>query len=236
MELWLIVPVKPFHQGKSRLAAALSARDRAQLSRQLLEHVLQVASRVEELAGVVVISRDAQALAQARKFAQAQVLHEDRAIREEWGHAQDRPGEPGLNQALTQAQAFAQAQGADAVLVLPADLPLLGPEDVRLLYRRGLEGPDRVVMAPSDDGGTNALLLRPPGAIPFRFGPDSCWRHWQLAQDRGLSVEVVSTSGLTLDLDAPRDLLRLKLDQAGAAPDPPLPFLQANASGPQALR
>ncbi len=225
MALWLIVPVKPFHQGKSRLAKALSARDRAQLSRQLLEHVLRVAGQVPELAGVVVISRDPQALAQPGD-ARIHLLREGEV------HTQGGPGEPSLNQALTQAQAFAQAQGADAVLVLPADLPLLTPADVRLLYRRGLEGPDRVVMAPSDDGGTNALLLRPPGAIPFRFGPDSCWRHWQLAQDRGLAVEVVSTPGLTLDLDAPRDLLRLELGQAGASLDTPLPlpFLQTRAS------
>lgn len=225
MDLWLIVPVKPFHQGKSRLAKALSARDRARLSRQLLAHVLWVAGQVPELAGVVVISPDPQALIQPEDGR----VH---LLRERRSPSPDGPGEPSLNQALTQAQEFAQAQGADAVLVLPADLPLLTPEDVRLLYRRGLEGPDRAVMAPSDDGGTNALLLRPPGAIPFRFGPDSCWRHWRLAQDRGLAVEVVSTPGLTLDLDAPRDLLRLELGQAGAAPNAPLslPFPQTKAS------
>ena len=43
MDLWTIIPVKPFGLGKSRLAPVLSAPERAALNRAMFEHVLRTA-------------------------------------------------------------------------------------------------------------------------------------------------------------------------------------------------
>lgn len=189
MKLWLLVPVKPFGEGKSRLAEHLSSEARHRLSQAMLAHVLQTGQSANVLAGVLVVSRDPQALAQAEQGGVHTLL--------ETGHD--------LNGALTQASQQAVANGAEAVLVLPADLPLLTPEDVQQLYTLG-SAQRSVVLTPSPDGGTNALLLHPPGVINFTFGPDSFALHRHQAHMANLAVQIFESPTLALDIDWPEDL------------------------------
>ncbi|MBA2343789.1 MAG: 2-phospho-L-lactate guanylyltransferase, partial [Rubrobacter sp.] len=115
----------------------------------------------------------------------------------------------GLNPALEQGRRWAMKGGASDLLVLPADLPLLEPDDVRALLD---EAEDRQPVSISPDGegsGTNALLLRPPDALPFLFGLDSFTRHIQAAEERDLGVRIVERTGLAFDLDTAGDLARL---------------------------
>jgi len=189
MNLWLLVPVKPLGEGKSRLAHQLNAVQRAELSRRLLAGVLGAAQEAGVLTGMLVISRDPAVLSQAAA-AGAVPLHE---------------ATTGLNEALSQGRAVALSRGAEAVLVLPADLPLIIPQDIRTLYAEGEAGPG-IVIAPSHDGGTNALLLRPPTAIEFAFGPHSFTRHCALAAAAGLPQRVVDSPTLAFDIDWPQDL------------------------------
>ncbi len=193
MKLWLLVPVKPFGEGKSRLAERLSSEARQTLSQAMLAHVLRTGQSTNLFAGVLVVSRDPRALAQAEQAGVHTLL--------ETGHA--------LNVALTQASQQAVAAGAEAVLVLPADLPLLTREDVQQLYTLGAVQVG-VVMTPSPDGGTNALLLHPPSLIEFAFGPDSFELHRQQAQAANLSVQIFESPTLALDIDWPEDLNSLQ--------------------------
>jgi len=189
LRLWLIIPVKPLGEGKSRLQAALSVASRAELSRSWLAHLLATATAWGGCAGVVVVSRDATVLAQAAD-AGAQSLMEQ--------------GDT-LNAALEQARRWTIEAGADVVLVLPADLPLLTVMDLAQLTT---VAPDAgMVIAPSHDRGTNAILLRPPDAIPYAFGEDSFARHLALAAAAGVTVRVVHSATLALDIDRPEDLL-----------------------------
>jgi len=57
--LWLLRPVKPFAESKSRLSPPLDSAARAALSRDLLRRVLLSAGDANLFAGVVVVSRDA---------------------------------------------------------------------------------------------------------------------------------------------------------------------------------
>jgi 2-phospho-L-lactate guanylyltransferase len=64
----------------------------------------------------------------------------------------------------------------------------------------------------SPDGasaGTNALLLSPPDALPFAFGPGSYEAHLRAARERGLDVRVRERPHLAFDLDTAEDLARL---------------------------
>jgi 2-phospho-L-lactate guanylyltransferase len=189
MNLWSIVPVKPSDEAKSRLASVLDPEERAALSRQMLNSVLRVAQKTGLFTGIVVISRDRDLL---ETLAGTGVVPQLEAG-------------VGLNRALQQAASHAQEEGAEAVLVLPSDLPLLAEEDIDRLHGLALADPC-VVIAPSHDGGSNALLLRPPDAIAFSFGPNSFHRHCQLAVRRGLPLHVVRSSTLALDVDRPADL------------------------------
>ena len=66
MTLWAIVPVKPLRRGKSRLSGVLSDDQRAALNKKLLIHTLNTITSLPELAQVLVVSRDPEALAIAR--------------------------------------------------------------------------------------------------------------------------------------------------------------------------
>ena len=68
-----------------------------------------------------------------------------------------------------------------------------------------------MVIAPSHDGGTNALWLQPPQAIPFAYGPNSFERHCHLAEKANIPYTVLDSPTLAFDLDWPDDLERLEL-------------------------
>jgi 2-phospho-L-lactate guanylyltransferase len=63
-----------------------------------------------------------------------------------------------------------------------------------------------VVIAPCRHGtGTNALLLRPPGLIPFSFGPDSLSAHCAAARAAGVEPIIYRDERVAFDLDTPED-------------------------------
>jgi len=188
--LWLIIPVKPFGEGKSRLAALLSPELRAELSQRWLTHVLTTAVSWGHFAGIAVISRADAVLAVASELGAMPIVERG----------------DDLNAALTQACEVVTAASAEAVLALPSDLPLLTGADLDELYAQALLG-EGVVLAPSRDGGTNALLTRPPQAVPYAFGVASANRHRALAAAAGLRCLVYHSPTLALDIDHPEDLL-----------------------------
>lgn len=204
--LWLVVPAKPFDEGKSRLAATLSGAERASLSRRWLTHVLSIAQTWGRFANIAVISRDTEVLALASALGALPIP--------ETNAAETNASGDELNQALRQGCRVAQQGGAEGVLVLPADLPLLTHTDLDELYELALEG-DSMIIAPSRDGGTNALLLRPPHAIDYAFGEQSFARHLSLATAARLPVHVYTSATLALDIDRPEDLrMALEMPQA----------------------
>lgn len=189
LAIWLVVPVKPLGEGKSRLAT-LSAEERAALSRRWLTRVLETARASACFAGQAVISRDPDvlALAAARGAIPIREVGDD------------------LNAALEQARQQPWIATADALLVLPSDLPLITVDDLQALCALAAAG-DGVVIAPSHDGGTNALLLRPPQAIRYAFGEGSYARHCGLAAAAHLPCHTYRSETLAWDVDYPEDLL-----------------------------
>lgn len=192
MKPWLIVPAKPFTAAKSRLAAILSPASRAELGARLLERTLRVAHATAAFDEIVVVSRDAAAL-------QLTAAMGAFALAEEGGE---------LNLAVAQACDVALAGGATHALILPADLPLLTVEDLNLLCVAA-DTPATLVITPSRDGGTNALLLPLPAPIAFAYGADSFERHVRQADAKALVARVVETASLRFDLDSPADLIEL---------------------------
>jgi 2-phospho-L-lactate guanylyltransferase len=191
MTLWAIVPVKPLRRGKSRLSGVLSQDERTDLNRRLLAHTIDTLTAIPEIEHVLVISRDPAALALARD-------HGARTVQEN--------GAPHLNVALTRATIVAKTYTTRGVLIVPADLPLLSPEDVRLMLDRAHKPPVVVVVPDRHKKGTNALLVCPVGLIDYDFGPGSFDRHCKLAQQAGARLEICELPSLALDVDLPEDL------------------------------
>lgn len=128
----------------------------------------------------------------------------------------DEPAGGGINDAAKLAADWAENINAGALLVLHADIPTLVDAELSdLLEARERNG---VVIVPSRDGGTNALLVSPPYALPFHFGPDSAQAHEAEATAAGLAFRKLPLPYLSRDLDRPEDLHEaLRLPQPGGS-------------------
>jgi 2-phospho-L-lactate guanylyltransferase len=191
MSLWAIVPVKPLRRGKSRLAGVLSQDERAGLNQALLAHTLDTLKATPEIEQILVVSRDTAALALARE-------HGARTVQED--------GAPHLNVALARATIVARNYASRGVLIVPADLPLLTPQDIRYMLEFANQPPVVVVAPDHRRQGTNALLICPVGLIDYDFGPDSFQHHCERALKAGAHLEICELPSLALDMDLPEDL------------------------------
>lgn len=205
MSVWAIVPVKPFTRAKSRLAAVLSPLDRVELAEKLLRHTIATVQQVPEVTGVLVVSRDNKALAVAR---------------EAGAHTVQESGMPELNNALMRATEVVKAWRGGAVLILPADLPLIAPEDLRELVRMGDEDNSVVIAPDRAEDGTNALLVRPPMLIQYAYGPGSFRRHYDRALEARAVVRTYRSERIMLDIDVPADLEVYRQHGNGYHPEP----------------
>lgn len=207
MSLWAVIPVKPLHQGKSRLSGVLSAEERLLLNRCLLENLVDVLRNIPEINHVLVISRDPKVLAIARAHG-ARTLMESKSS--------------SLNLALERAREVIRHYAASAMLVLPDDLPLASAQDIRTILDvtilGGREPPVVAVVPDRHEEGTNALLVSPLSLFQegfgFRFGPASFQSHCEQARQVGARLEICHLSSLALDIDLPEDLALLRQIQS----------------------
>jgi len=206
MRIAAIIPVGTLEGAKTRLAGTLDAEERHDLVEGLLARTVETALAVDRLDDVLVISPDPEVLTRAAEIG-ARTL---------------RQRTSGLNAGLAEARADVVAGGAEAILVLPIDLPFVTTEAVVALLepltsdgstapagkpRAADPAAGHVVLATDRHGtGTNALGLRPPGVIDFAFGPGSRRAHRAAAEAAGASYTEVG-GPLTVDLDTPDDLV-----------------------------
>lgn len=191
MTIWTIIPVKPLRLAKSRLASVLSPEERQMFAEAMLRHVLSVVRSVPQVSGTLVISRDNHALALARDYG-AKTVQES--------------GAPELNAALMRATSIIASWRSSAVLVLPADLPLITSDDVVNMISMGEQDNSVVLATDRDKDGTNALFVRPPRLIEYAYGEGSFTRHATLARDAGAMVHVYESPRLLQDIDLPEDI------------------------------
>ena len=194
-----LIPVKELARGKQRLKSLLTSEERHLLSKTMLEDVLSVVTRSPRFDRTLVITSDSEAATLGRQY-NAGVIKEARQVRQ--------------SQSVEAAAAICRQMGAEAMLTLPLDVPQVTTDDLIRIVEQGNAAP-RIVLVPSRDRlGTNALLARPPDAIPFCFGYDSFRAHQREAEARDLACEVCELPNLALDIDEVEDL-RLFLDQPG---------------------
>jgi 2-phospho-L-lactate guanylyltransferase len=193
---WAVVPAKRLSGALRRLAPALGRPLRRELQVAMLEDVFSACARAPGLAGLLVVTSDPEVADQARRVAGAEVIA-------------DHDPPRGMNGAVARGLGWAEAAGAEAALVLTADLPLALPEDLEAILTAAPPAPSGVLVPSHDGTGTNAMLLRPPRAIAPRLGPGSLARHRAEAAQRGVVVQRLDRPRLALDIDTPRDLAAL---------------------------
>jgi 2-phospho-L-lactate guanylyltransferase len=195
MNCWVVVPVKRLSAAKSRLAPRLTLSQRRELVCSLLTRTLGILASEKRIAGILVVGRDSTVRMIAANHGAIFV--------------QEKTND-GLNRALARAAREAVRRGADAIMVLPADLPLMKPSDIAGALKPGGK-PPFVRIAPDHTGhGTNLLIAAPPGLIRYSFGEDSFRRHAAAGRRAGAKVSVIRRASLAQDLDCPEDLVRME--------------------------
>ena len=206
--MWAVLPVKGLDGAKQRLGAVLTPRQRRDLSRAMVEDVLEALSAVRTLDGIAVVSRDPAVAAMAERYG-ARVVFERRSR--------------GQTAAVTAAAGILAAEGADGVLAVPGDVPLAGAAEIERVIAAHTAAPFSVpsmtIVPARDARGSNCVVCSPPDAVPFQFGEDSFRRHLDVAQARGVPSRTLRLPGLGLDIDTPADLAVL-LDRPGRARTP----------------
>lgn len=189
--LWAVMPVKDMENAKQRLSPGLSPEERRLLFAAMVEDVLSALSQCQSLAGVLMVTRDPEAMRLAERY-NARVLIEDA----NGGHtAASRLG----------ARTLAE-EGIAGMIQIPGDLPFVTPEDIQAILAAHGEAP-AVTIAPShDERGSNAVACSPPDLLPLRFGDDSFFPHVERARSLGIEPVIVKRDGLALDIDTPDDL------------------------------
>ena len=178
------------------MSGLLSQAQREEFGRLLLEDVLATVVDAGLGGSCFVVSSD-------RAVLQLAGTYGARGVPEE--------GDSGVNAAV---EAGARASGAETVLALPSDLPLLTSADVRAVIGLSHGGAD-VVMAPSVAfDGTNALLYPPASGLQLSYDQNSFWNHLASAATAGLSVGVSTRPGVMLDIDSPGDFRRLAASES----------------------
>ena len=183
----VIVPVQALAGAKSRLGDVLSDEDRAALVLAMLGDVLEAVRGAHD-GPLLVVTPDEQ-YEPAAAVARATLLI-DAGV--------------GYNEAVRLALASEEVATAGAAAVIPADHARAQAGDVRAAL--DALAAHEVVVAPSLDGGTGLLGLRPPDAIEPAYGPGSAATHERVGREAGRSVAVLRLASLERDVDTVTDL------------------------------
>ena len=173
-----VVPVKGRDGAKTRLAPLLQPEERTQLVLDMLERVLAACAEAESITGTLLVTPDP-------GFTRIGV----QVLRDE-----------GTGHSDAIALALRDERASEGALVVMADCPLVRPGSLDALVAAAAP----LALAPSRDGGVNALALRAVNGFVPRFGVP-VEKTINAARAAGLETAVVEDPLLALDVDRPED-------------------------------
>ena len=186
MTVCALVPFKNAVHAKTRLRTVLSADECAFLAHHMAVATVHALTHAASVGRVVLLGETPDLATKTG----CEFVREDSDL--------------GLSANLFEAGQSLDLDPTDTLAVFPADVPLIGTADVEAVigaHRHGL-----TLCPAARDGGTNALLLTPPGAMQFHFGIDSARLHAEAAREAGLAVQVIDSAALSHDIDTAQDL------------------------------
>jgi 2-phospho-L-lactate/phosphoenolpyruvate guanylyltransferase len=99
------------------------------------------------------------------------------------------------------------------ILIIMSDLPLADESSIRQLIRTEKD----MAIVPGRGGGTNAIYLKEPTKFHVNYYGASFLKHMKIAEEAGLSVEVIDSFRLHTDIDEQDDLVELLIHGKGKA-------------------
>ena len=116
MSRWALIPIKGFDRGKSRLSEVLAPLERAQLARDLFEHVVRVLRASPAIDEIAVVSDSVEACEHAERLGVVPLSDSD--------------GSQGLADVIDGALRDLERRGATSVVICMSDLPDLAVRDI----------------------------------------------------------------------------------------------------------
>ncbi len=192
--VWAILPIKLFRNAKQRLRTALTPNERRLLMHNSLWDVLTALNQSSRLAGILMVSRDLDALAMGHEFGiRSSIIDAD----------------AGQSDAIGRAVQFLRSEGVAATLTIPGDTPLVMAEDIDSVCD-SLGAAPAVTIVPNTDGtGSNCIGASPPDLIPYQFGDNSFAKHVSSARNACVEPRILRLPRLELDIDTTGDIARL---------------------------
>lgn len=189
----ILVPVKDLSQAKQRLSPILTPAERHTLAHAMLVDVLTALAACSTDSEVAVVTGDVEAAWLATCFS-FRVIEDHENL--------------GESEAIAMATKACESGGARETLVLPADIPLVTAVEIKTIFAVA-PSKGSVIVPSGEERGSNAVLRRPAGLFPLRFGNDSFQPHLRVAQSTGHPCVVLRLLGIALDVDSPADLVEL---------------------------
>lgn len=191
---YILIPVKDLTRAKQRLANLMSQAERTQLAWAMLESTFAAAVQTRTIDRVAVVTLYEPAIELAEKFGMEVILEREQI-------SESASVDFG-------SRALAQ-RGAEAVLRLPIDLPLITSADIEQILACDQSAPSVVLVPSHETTGTNAILRRPPTLFPSHFGPGSLVKHQAEAERLGVPCTLLDLPRIALDIDEPVDVAAL---------------------------
>ena len=182
-----VVPIKNLKLAKSRLSNILAEGERQELVLAMFDDVL-VSLRESHFIDKIFLVADKY----FNPIADVQTITEIK--------------NRGYDEAIIEALKDSRVNQAQAMLILPADLPLVSTDELDTLIRDQEDGSIRIAGA-RDQDGTNALVMKPPSLLATSFGVGSFERHKKFAKALSVKIEEVNLPGLSFDVDTEKDLI-----------------------------
>ena len=208
--IWAVVPIKELAGAKQRLTSRLSPEERYTLATVMLEDVFDALSKVETLAGILVVTVDPFATSLAHRYG-ARIATEGA-----------RDGHTG---AVTAGVDLLVREGQAGMTTMPGDIPRLSAAEISATLAAHQTAPAFTIVPAHDELGSNMIVCSPPNAVPLRFGDNSFYPHLDAARSRGIEPLIVKQPGIAMDIDHPADLLAF-LKMSPSLPTRTLAFLE----------
>ena len=202
----VIVPMKQLSDAKSRLKELMSNEARIEFAKKLLEQTL---------------IRLKTATREYKKTHQIAVLTECKEVRSFVEKRETCVIQSSIINKLSESLSFgvqwARSRGFSAVCIIPADLGDPSLADLKKFIFFPIEH-YAMLICPSKDFGTNALLISPPDAITFNYGRKSFGKHLEIANKRRIKTSILELKSLTFDIDTIKDFKELLQRSPGFLP------------------
>ena len=205
MATWAVVALKSPDTAKSRLRRLLTDEERRDLYFIMARKVIHALKETPGIAKVIVVAAGDEVIRFVTRLG-AEVIRQD----------EDRGTAAAFAHAIDTIAGLPANECPQRLLMIAGDLPLISAAALQpLLDARG----EVCIVPDRKREGTNALLCSPPHSLPPCFGEASFDKHVAAAAKRKLSLEVIESEALSLDIDIADDLDLLEAHYL-SLPDP----------------